>query len=87
MLRIVLLVGVIAVSGSVQAGHGHHRLHGPRFGLFFAPPPQPVVIAQPVVFAPVPMYPAYGYPAYPPPVYAPAGFGMQTRNFSLFLGR
>jgi hypothetical protein len=74
--------------------HGHHHHHGPRFGLMIAPPP--VVVAQPVIAAPPPYpyaVPAYGYPAPAyiapaPAVYAPApvGFGLQTRNFSLFLG-
>jgi hypothetical protein len=92
MMRRMMLaaVGVAAMyGGSVEAGHGHHY-HGPRFGLFIAPPviPPPVVVAPPpVVVAPPPMYPAYAYPVYAPPVYDPAGFGVQTRNFSLFLGR
>lgn len=96
MMRRMMMaaIGVAAMYGSVEAGHGHHY-HGPRFGLFIAPPmiPPPVVVAPPpVVVAPPPMYPAYGYPVYAPPVYAPpvyapAGVGLQTRNFSLFLGR
>jgi hypothetical protein len=96
MIRHMMLVGVIAICGSVgvEAGHGHpyRGYYGPRFGVFVAPPPPPVIVAAPVVVAPpvvapAPVYPAYPYPVYVPPVYAPVGLGVQTRNFSLFFGR
>lgn len=67
--------------------HHHHGYYGPRFDLMIAPPVVPVVAAPPVRPYPVP---TYGYPVYSyAPVYAPApiGFGVQTRNFSFFMGR
>ncbi len=96
----VALGVIVATNGFAQAnpghhGHGHayhqHGYYGPRFGVVIAPPP---VVAAVPVFAPPPVapypVPAYGYPVYGyAPVYAPApvGFGVQTRNFSFFLGR
>jgi hypothetical protein len=100
MLVAVAAAGVIAASGwSAQAGHcgprggfGYGYGYGPRYGAVYGRPygygyGRPVVVAPRVVPAPVypyPVAPGYGY-GYG---YAPYGqaFGLQTGNFSLFLG-
>lgn len=103
LAAVVAVGVMFAMGGSVQAGHGHHghghhghghRGHGHyghnhRHGYGYGPR-YGVVVAPRVVAPPVYPYPAYGYPAYSyPPVYSPynQALGVQTGNFSLFLGR
>jgi hypothetical protein len=97
-----LAIGVLAATGTkAEAGHRHvhggHRC-GPAYGVYGGPAVgygygyggvivAPRVVTVPV--APYPPYPVYGYPYGYGYGYAPYGqaFGLQTGNFSLFLGR
>ena len=102
-LAAVAAAGVMmAAGGTAEAGcHRGGFGYGPRFSGYYGRPYgygyRGVVMAPRVVPAPVyayPVYPNYGYPygGYPYGVYGGYGpygqaFGLQTGNFSLFLGR
>lgn len=77
----------------VPRQHQHmHRMHHHRVMPGYPVYPGQMIRPRPVmpVYSPVyPTYPGYMYPSpvYPVPVYPRTGFGIQTNDFSLFLGR
>jgi hypothetical protein len=91
----IAAIGLLTLTGVSADAGCHPRGYGPRYGRFYggrAYPYGPAVVVAPQPVLPAPpytAYPVYGYYPYNygyGPGYRQA-FGLQTGNFSLFLGR